>query len=299
VKHPLGVRSLAAAALLLAVLGGSAAGQQLPGRPTHDVHLRASANQPAAVAPLAVPRVDVHGTNEYWHDTSEQQQPRRQTWRYARYGAIAGGVTGLAVGGYMALYCSGTQEGGCSGAVPLLTALGIASGAAAGAILGAAVPGEGAVRGQTIASGGFAAGVARASIAGMPARGRPEAPPVERTGPAARFNIYAQLTPWFGLGPELGTAGFGDAGDVRHIAVAARFSGSGRVAPFSTINLGAYESTVPSLEYLGGGVGLGARMHPFAQRNFFLDVEGRHARNAQNIEPMRMWTVSVSGGLYW
>jgi hypothetical protein len=28
-------------------------------------------------------------------------------------------------------------------------------------------------------------------------------------------------------------------------------------------------------------------------------VEGRYSRNLQNIEPMRMRSLSISGGLYW
>jgi hypothetical protein len=227
-------------------------------------------------------------------------QPRRQTRRIARYGAIAGGIAGAGVGGFMALWCTGTASDGCFWALPVVTGLGIVSGAAGGAILGAAVPGPGHDGVTPIASGGVMAGVARATLTrrGLDEAGEPLQS--EQTGPMARVHVYAELTPWFGLGPELGIASFGDAGDVRHIAVSTRFfMAGGRVAPFATVHLGAYDSTDASLEYLGGGVGIGARIQPAAGRRFFVDVEGRHSRNAQNIEPMRMWSLGVSGGVYW
>jgi hypothetical protein len=227
-------------------------------------------------------------------------QPRRQTRRVARYGAIAGGIAGLGVGGFMALWCSGTGDSdNCFWAVPLVTGFGIVSGAAAGAIIGAAIPGPGHDGSSPIASGGLTAGVARASITGRGIPGEGEPRPASHTGTLARFNVYAELTPWFGLGPELGIAGFGDAGDVRHIAVSTRFMASGRVAPFSTVHFGAYDSTDASLEYLGGGIGAGVRIHGVAGRRMFVDLEARHSRNAQNIEPMRMWSLGFSGGLYW
>lgn len=65
------------------------------------------------------------------------------------------------------------------------------------------------------------------------------------------------------------------------------------------MNLGAYDSTGPSLEYLGGGVGGGVRMETGTARRYSLEVEARHSRNAQNIAPMRMWTIAISGGLSW
>jgi hypothetical protein len=246
---------------------------------------------------------------------------QRQTRRGARYGAIAGGIVGLGMGGFMGLYCAGTQSPNdhCWRPVPLIIGLGIVSGAAAGAILGAAVPGPDAAarpgaadttgapaaRPRSIGSAGLAAGVAHASIedgTGEVARGG---------GTTARLNLYGELRPWLALGPELGIASFGSAGDIRHIAVATRIGlggglggrdgrfGNSRIIPFVTVNAGAYDTTGPSLEFFGGGAGLGVRYHAGRDGRFFADVEGRYSRNLQNIEPMRMRSLSISGGLYW
>jgi hypothetical protein len=220
--------------------------------------------------------------------------PRRQTWRYARIGAIAGGAAGLVVGGWMALYCSSTAEGGCFLALPAFTFLGAASGFAAGAIIGATVPASGSVPAErSIGSGGIGVGAANATI------GFEDGTTQQRGGSALRANAWAELRPWLALGPEVGIGSFGDAGNVRHIAVATRLSpGRGRVVPFATANLGAYDSTGPSLEYLGGGIGAGARLRT-ADGRFYVDVEARHSRNAQNIDPMRMNSLTVAGGIYW
>jgi hypothetical protein len=280
------------AALALALLAATTGVHAQPVQVAGDVA------QPPASAGMLVAPADVGvlpTVAPFPADEAGALQPRRQTLRWARYGAIAGGATGLGMGALLAIYCAGTSDG-CIGVVPAFTAIGLVSGAAAGAIIGAAIPASGAGPG-TIASAGLSVGVARATIGG---RGRPdEALDAQRvSGTAARANVYAELTPWMGLGPEVGIASFGDAGDIRHVAVATRFMlPARRVSPFVTAHLGAYDSTEPSLEYLGGGFGAGARLHGGSR--FFVDVEARYAANMQVIEPMRMQAVTISGGLYW
>jgi hypothetical protein len=272
-------------AALLAALAASATAQTLPDRAGGT----AGAVQPPLPAGAVQPRLPAALPIE----GLVAAQSGRQTRRFARYGAIAGGLGGLAVGTWMALYCAGTSsDGGCVRAVPLLGAFGAVSGGAAGAIIGAAVPVPG--HAGTIASGGAAAGVAHASI------GDERGAVFTGAGTAARLYVHAELRPWLALGPEVGIASFGGGGDIRHIAVATRFTAAGRrVAPFATVHLGAYDSTAPSLEYFGGGFGLGARVRPGLSERLFVDVEARYSRNLQHIEPMRMRGLSVSGGLYW
>jgi hypothetical protein len=120
-------------------------------------------------------------------------------------------------------------------------------------------------------------------------------------GVSARANVFAELRPWFAIGPDAGMAWFGDGGNIRHAAVAVRgtWSGSPWIAPYISGQLGAYQSTGPSLEYLGGALSAGLRVTPVRGGRGFIDVEARRSRNAQNIAPMRMRSLSIGGGIYW
>ena len=120
------------------------------------------------------------------------------------------------------------------------------------------------------------------------------------SGTVVRFAGYAELRHWFAIGLEIGHASFGEGGAVRHASVAFRGTVSRRtLSPFVAANLGAYQSTLPSLEYFGAGIGAGVRLTPFSRDRFFIDVEGRWTRNAHNIEPTRMTSLSAGAGFYW
>jgi hypothetical protein len=239
--------------------------------------------------------------------------------RGLRIGALAGGLAGAGVGTLMALWCSGTSDP-CLAAIPLATLFGAASGAAAGAIIGAAIPAGGSgepvrapavpvepreprapaaaapVPGRRIGSASLTLGYANASIAD-----ESEQPWFEGGGSVIRANVYAELKPWFAIGPDLGAADFSDGGSIRWISVGMRgsWAATPAVTPFVSANAGAYESSGPSLEYFGGGIGAGIRITPATASRFFVEMEGRLSRNLQNIAPMRLRTLSLGGGLYW
>jgi hypothetical protein len=237
-----------------------------------------------------------------------QQQPRRHTMRGLRIGAITGALAGAGVGTLMALWCAGTSDG-CIAAIPLVTVFGAASGAAAGAIIGAAIPTEAGridpaqpaspapAPGRRIGSFSMSVGDAQATLMDE----GEQFTAFDGGGIAFRANVYAELRPWFAIGPDLGVASFGDGGTIRHAAVGVRATWPVHpsFAPYISANAGAYDSSVPSLEYLGGGLGAGFRVTPVRGSRAFLDLEARSSRNLQNIAPMRMRTISVGGGIYW
>jgi hypothetical protein len=263
--------------------------------------VRAS-HRPAALELPVLAALDAPGLS------AGQQQPRRHTMRGLRIGAITGALAGAGVGTLMALWCAGTSDG-CMAAIPLLTVFGAASGAAAGAIIGAAVPTEAGrddpaqptspvpAPGRRIGSFSMSVGDAQATIMDE----GEQFTAFDGGGIAFRANVYAELRPWFAIGPDLGVASFGDGGTIRHAAVGVR--GTWPVhpsfAPYISANAGAYDSSLPSLEYLGGGLGVGFRVTPVRGSRAFLDLEARSSRNLQNIAPMRMRTISVGGGIYW
>jgi hypothetical protein len=259
------------------------------------------------VAPGLAPGSGMH---RWADDLTVQEGPRRQTWRFARYGAIAGAVTGGLAGAWLTLYCSSGNYDGCFRYPFIFGGLGALAGGTAGAIVGAAIPTGGAADPaappaaegprRAIGSGSLAVGVAGGSVTGWDEVTRMERR-YEGTGPVVRASVHAELRPWLALGPEVGQAWLGEAGEVRHIAVAVRVGGRGvgRLSPYATVNLGAYDSQRPSLEYLGMGVGAGVRLTPGGTRRFFADLEARHSRNAQYIEPTRMNGLTFGGGLYW
>jgi hypothetical protein len=235
-----------------------------------------------------------------------QEDGRRYTKRGLVIGAIAGAVAGLGIGAFIAVFCE-SEGDDCGAVVPVVTAIGIASGAAAGAIIGAAIPRPpqerpaadtvpataDTPRRRTIGSLSAAAGVAHAVIDDGVGEFR-------GSGPFVRVNLAAELRPWLAIGPEVGKAWFDDGGAIRHGALAVRGTWARpHVAPYAAVNLGAYQTTGPSLEFLGGGLGIGARITPLAGRRLFLDIEGRASRHMQNIAPMRMLGLSLGGGLAW
>jgi hypothetical protein len=270
------------------------------------------AQDPAALPTAALPRVMLPADMAFTNPFAEHggQQPRRQTRRGARIGAIAGTVAGLGIGSLMALWCRGLSSGTCDAAIPIVTVLGGVSGAVGGAIIGAAIPTEAAAPGtaappveRRIGSATLVLGAAHARQEGYTgewAEGPVSARWIEGSGPAARANVYAELRPWLAIGPEAGIAWAGDLGRVRHAAVSIRGTGAmGRVNPYVAVNLGAYQSTGPSLEFLGGGIGAGVRLAPRSDSRSFVDVDARYSRNLQHIEPLRMHGLNVGGGFYW
>lgn len=243
-------------------------------------------------------------------DAAQQRTTGRYTKRGMVVGAIAGTLAGIGIGSFLALLCE-SEGDGCDNALPVVTLLGAASGAVAGAIIGAAIPrpvresadsvtetptpqpAERAtprrIGSVSVAAGGAVATI-RDGVGGE----------FEGSGPALRFGLAAELLPWLALGPEVGQAWFGDGGTIRHGALAVRLTlPRPRIAPYVSANIGAYDSSAPSLEYLGGGLGVGARLTPVTGHRYFVDAELRASRNIQNIEPMRMATLSVDAGLYW
>jgi hypothetical protein len=237
----------------------------------------------------------------------DRQQPRRQTMRGLRIGAITGTIAGAGIGSLMAAWCAGTSDG-CLAAIPIVTVLGAASGAAAGAIIGAAIPtGAGPAEparpvspapapSRRIGSFSISVGDAQARISD-----EGEQSAFDGGGIAYRAQVHAELWPWFAIGPDVGVASFGEGGTVRHAAVGLR--GTWPVhptfAPYISAHAGAYDSSGPSLEYLGGGLGIGFRVTPVGGSRAFLAAEARSSRNLQYIAPMRMRTLSVGGGIYW
>lgn len=240
-----------------------------------------------------------------WFAGEWQERPRRQTLRGARVGAVLGALGGLGLGVGVALVCriEGSSEGdNCDGFIPLITVAGALSGAAAGAIVGAGIPTEPARPGtpaptpaRRIGSAGLSVGYSRGTVEDYSGERW-----LDSDGFSARAAFHAELRPWFATGPEAGITWFADGQQIRHVALAARgmpWPGH-RLSPFLTGNLGAYQVTGPSLEFLGGGIGAGARWQPTGGRTF-LDIEARLSANAQNIEPMRMRGFFLGGGIYW
>jgi hypothetical protein len=270
------------------------------------------AQEHAAVPTAELPRVMLPADTGFMVPFAEDgaQQPRRQTRRGARIGAVVGTIAGLGIGSLMALWCRGLSSERCDAAIPMVTVLGGVSGAVGGAIIGAAVPTEAATPGapapaveRRIGSATLVLGAASARQEGYPgerAEGPRTAAWVEGSGPAARVNVYAELRPWLAIGPEAGIAWAGDLGRVRHAAVSARGTRPMRqVNPYVAVNVGAYQSTGPSLEFLGGGIGAGLRLAPRSGSRSFVDIDARYSRNLQHIEPMRMRGLNVGGGFYW
>lgn len=243
----------------------------------------------------------------------------RYTKRGAIIGAALGAAGGLGFGVLLALFCEAEGDG-CWGIPPLLGLAGALGGGLVGGILGAAVPREdGAVperreprdepreppadtlRERTpyeevfappprTGSLALAAGYADADIAGTR----------EGAGPAARLHVAAEIGSWLSIGLEGGQSFLGDAGNVRHGAVTLRATlPRRRVSPYVNGNLGYYQMTEPSLEFFGGSLGVGARILPGDYSRWFIDVEARHSRNLQNIEPLRMNALLAGIGWYW
>jgi hypothetical protein len=311
-QRPLRLRALAgliplAVAVTSVAAAVTAAGAQVPADP------HATAFVPAMLpSPLRVPAA-LAGDD---HALAAQEGSRRYTWRGAKIGAIAGGVAGLGAGGFIALWCraEGTP---CDAAVPIITLGGIASGAVGGAIIGAAIPRH-PDTGRAAPPVERRIGSASVSLGMVHARQEDHqgVPFLDDSGLATRINVYAEIRPWLAIGPEAGVAWTGrdgerqipgdgevprpdDGGQLRHAAVAIRLSGRfGGLAPYAGGNVGAYQTTGPSLEFLGGAVMAGARWTPGSGRGF-VDVDARYGGNLQNIEPMRFRGVYVGGGLYW
>jgi hypothetical protein len=270
------------------------------------------AQEQGAVPATELPRVVLPADVAAWTPLPDpgSPQPRRQTRRGARIGAVVGALTGLGIGSLMALWCRGLSTEPCDAAIPVITVLGGVSGAVGGAIIGAAVPTEAATPGtpapaveRRIGSATLSLGAAHARQEGYPGDwvdGPRTAAWVEGSGPAARANVYAELRPWLAIGPEAGIVWAGDLGRVRHAAVSIRVTRSMRqLSPYVAVNAGAYQSTGPSLEFLGGGIGAGVRLAPRLGSRSFVDIDARYSRNLQHIEPMRMRGVNVGGGFYW
>ncbi len=241
-----------------------------------------------------------------------QQEARRYTRRGLVVGAILGGLGGLGFGTLLGLLCA-TEGDSCWWVIPATGLVGAAGGAAVGAIIGAAVPRaaeDTPARVDTVrvpaplpaprvveedhtGSFGIAVGRSNATVHGA-------SEVFEGTGTALRANVYAELLPWFAIGPEAGQVWLGEGGEIRHAALALRGTWPlGVVSPYVAGNMGVYQTTGPSLEFLGGGIGAGARVTPFTGRRVYLDAEARWSRNTHNIDPMRVTTLSVGGGLYW
>lgn len=232
------------------------------------------------------------------------QSGGRHTKRGLIIGAIAGAVGGLAFGTFFHFFCQAEGDD-CSSVIPTVTVLGAASGAAAGAIIGAAIPRGGDAPptpeaqepaapdrriGSFNASFGYANGRIddgfRAAFSG--------------SGPTLRLGLMAELKPWLAIGPEIGQAWLAEERNIRHGALAVRLTWERpRIAPYMHANLGLYQTTGVSREFLGGGLGVGARFMPFAGERFFFDLEARASRHTQNVEPMRMKTLSAGAGVYW
>ena len=230
------------------------------------------------------------------------QEQERHTKTGLIVGTALGTATGFGIGTFIKLLCEAESDD-CDKAVPVITILGAVSGAIAGAIIGSAIPKgprdpavtptEVPVRGRIgSASISFGAGAFRVrDFSGSTMRG---------SGMTVRANVYAELKPWLALGPEVGIIRGGDAGDVRHGALSVRASlDRDRFSPYIAANLGAYDSTLPSLEYLGGGIAVGTRYSQSRDSRFFFDIESRFQRNAQNIEPTRAAVLSLGAGTYW
>lgn len=233
---------------------------------------------------------------------ANEVQEERHTRRGAVIGALIGGAGGLAFGTLLGLFCEAESDG-CWAAVPLLGLAGAAGGALIGGILGATVPRDGGepsapdehpddATEPSSRTGSFAVA---AGLSGVDITNTTEA-----SGVALRATLSAELRPSLAIGLEAGQSFLGDAGDVRHAAVAVRATWPrARVSPYLNGNLGYYDMTAPSLEFFGGSLGLGARVLPEAESGWFIDVEARHSRNLQNIEPLRMNTLLAGIGLYW
>ncbi len=246
--------------------------------------------------------------------TAPQQPTGRQTKRGLVVGSIVGAAGGLAFGSFIGLLCEGEADP-CWGVVPVSGLIGAVGGGALGAIIGAMIPrydmrrpsempprDTAAARPVDTAerprrrTGSISAGAGYASATIEGGAGEP----FEGGGPAMRIAFMAELRPWIAVGPELGQALFTEGGEVRHAAIAVRGSWPQRhVAPYIAGNLGFYQTTGPSLEFFGGAIGVGTRILPRTDGDWFLDVEARFSRNLHNIEPLRMGTVSVGGGWMW
>ncbi|MEX2608901.1 MAG: hypothetical protein WEA24_03080 [Gemmatimonadota bacterium] len=234
-----------------------------------------------------------------------QEAPERSTRRGLIIGAVAGAAVGLGIGSFIALYCV-SENDSCPGAIPVVGLLGAASGALAGAVLGAAIPAraprEPATPDRPAGSWGetdtgsfaVAAGAAHARIEDDSSLLH------EGSGWSVRAVFLAELKPWLALGPELGYASFGAGGEVRQGAAAVQLRWPGaRIRPYVGAQLGAYQMTLPSLEFLGGGISAGARVRPFARRRHFVEVEARLSSQVQNIAPMAVRALSLGVGTAW
>ena len=276
--------------LLMALVPPAAAAQHKPAAPAATLPISmehsATGERSAATAPLAL------------------QSAGRHTKRGLIIGAIAGTLGGLAFGTFFHLFCQ-TEGDDCTSVIPIVTVLGAASGAAAGAIIGAAIPRgddassrpeaeEPAAPDRRIGSFNASFGYASARIDdGF-------RPAFSGSGPTLRLGLMAELRPWLAIGPEVGQAWLAAERNIRHGALAVRLTWERpRIAPYVHANLGLYQTTGVSREFLGGGLGVGARFMPFAAERFFFDVEARASRHTQHIEPMRMKTLSAGAGVYW
>lgn len=256
-----------------------------------------------AVLPALPGGADTSGTGRSL-DVLQDEGSGRYTKQGLIVGALAGGLGGLGFGTLLGLFCEAEGDG-CWGAVPIITLIGAAGGGAAGAIIGAAIPRRRTPRDTSAAPpvrerprriGSFeiVLGRAHATIHGATST------PFRGVGPEFRANLFAELRPWIAIGPEVGQAWFDEGGNIRHAGVTLRTTWSRRtISPYAALNLGAWQTTAPSLEFFGGSFGAGARISPLADAPFFADVEARYSRNLHNIEPMRMKSLSFGVGFTW
>lgn len=294
--------------LLLAVPLQRAAAQQRPAErmPT-----------PGAALPFGIEPADPGAERASVPANRQDDRSGRYTKRGLIIGAIAGGVAGAGFGAFIALFCE-VEGDGCTSAVPLVGLLGAASGAALGAIIGAAIPRRGDEPADTVAAPPGEPAEEVSPRAARPAEARRIGAlgvttgrasgtveswtngEIDGAGPLLRLTLAAELRPWFAIGPEVGQAWLGNAGRVRHAAVAVRATWPAHpLSPFVSGNVGAYDATEPSREFLGGGIGLGARFTPRRGQRWFVDIEARRSGNIQNIEPVRLTELSLGGGVYW
>ena len=230
------------------------------------------------------------------------QEPGRHTKRGAIIGGVIGTAAGLGIGTFLALFCE-TESDGCAGLVLPVTLIGTVTGAVSGAIIGSAIP-RGETRAAPPATGDKPRRVGSFSVEGGLATAKIEDMSGDNlfsgAGGAVQANLYAELKPWLAIGPEGGYAFFGDGGKIRHGSLAFRFTREmDRISPYLGANIGAYQTTLISTEYLGGGVSLGARINPTRNARTFVDLNARYNRHLQNIAPMQMGALSIGFGTSW